>query len=314
MKEQFKSWSPKSTLAISYKVDGVTNRFEANAHELMVQITSIVDQYQAMEIRLTNRQLYYQLVGRDLIPNAIEVYSRICKMLTKMRYAGLLDWDAIEDRGRVPQKHAEWSSVSSLIRSAVYSYRLPRWEGQDYYVELYCEKQAMESILKPVADDWHIYFGYNKGYSSASTMYELAKRVKAQIEEGKEVRLLYLGDHDPSGLDMIRDVRERVEEFLTEGDDPVEPNFEVIQLALTKEQIRQYNPPPNPAKITDPRAAGYLAEHGKKSWELDALTPEALREITEEGILRFLDQDLYDEIVAKEQEQIKALEEFGKTL
>jgi len=315
MKDKFRNWRPQGGIDIKYKDENkVEQRWQARTLELILKIQTIVDNYMDQGIRLTNRQLYYQLVGKAYIPNAIEIYKRISTLMTDMRYAGLLDWSAIEDRGRVPTKHSEWKNVSSLIASAVYSYRLPRWEGQKYYLELYCEKQAMESILKPIADMFHIYFGYNKGYSSASTMYDLAQRIGKQINNGKQVVILYLGDHDPSGLDMIRDVNDRVYEFLIKGENYTEPLFEISQIALNKQQINKYNPPPNPAKVKDPRAGDYIAEHGAVSWELDSLTPETLIELTTENIHKYLDTDKYDAVVKKEEKQIKALEKFGKTL
>jgi hypothetical protein len=315
MKEQFREWNMKSSLNVQY-TDGTGNkqRWSADQHILISQISGIIGLYQHQKITLTNRQLYYQLVAGGIIPNADEIYRRICKFLTDARYAGLIDWDAIEDRGREPQRASQWDSIKSLVESAVYSYRLPRWSDQDRYVELYCEKQAMESVFRPIANKYHVYFGCNKGYSSASTMYELAKRVKQQIEDNKEAIILYFGDHDSSGLDMVRDIRERIEEFLTKGTDYVDPNFQVKQLALNMEQIKQYNPPPNPAKITDPRAAWYISEYGKTSWELDALKPEILIQLAEQGILKYIDIDKYNAWIEKEQTQRKALEEFADKL
>jgi hypothetical protein len=315
MLEQFREWNRRDILKIKF-TDGTGNKqfWQTDQAGLLQKVVDIVQQYQKQGIILTNRQLYYQLVASDFIPNADEIYKRICTFLTDGRYAGLIDWEAIEDRGRVPQKHPEWDSVAGLVRSAVYSYRLPRWQDQEYYAELYCEKQAMESVLKPIADRYHIFFGYNKGYSSASTMYDLAKRIKDKIDDGKKAVILYLGDHDPSGLDMVRDVRERIAEFLTRGEDFTEPNFEVVQLALKMEQIKQYNPPPNPAKITDPRAKWYISKFGKTSWELDALRPEVLIQIAEQGIQRYLDAEKYNAWIVKEDKQKRALEDFGKTL
>jgi hypothetical protein len=321
MIERFRSWKARGDLRVKYKDgNGQTQVWQINQDFLLTKILQIVKAYQAQGIKLTNRQLYYQLVASDIIPNAVEVYKRICTFLTDARYAGLIDWESIEDRGRVPEKHSEWDSVKDLIRSAVASYRLPRWNDQEYYVELYCEKQAMESVLKPIADKYHIFFGYNKGYSSASTMYDLSKRVKEQIQDGKKVIVLYLGDHDSSGLDMIRDIRERLVEFLIKGDDPVDVDddgnvaLDVVPLALNMTQIKKYNPPPNPAKISDPRAKWYISKYGQMSWELDALKPEVLRDIAEAGILEYIDVDKYNAWIKLESEQKKALESFGKKL
>ena len=322
-KEKFRNWNFRGDIKVKY-TDGSGNKnlWQKNQEELLNQIIEIVDEYFAQDITLTNRQLYYQLVSRDIIPNADEIYKRICTFLTDGRYAGLIDWEAIEDRGRVPEKHSEWENIKSLIESATYSYRLPRWQDQEYYVELYCEKQAMESVLKPVADRYHIYFGVNKGYSSASTMYDLAQRIKDKIKEGKRAIILYLGDHDPSGLDMVRDIHKRICEFLTVGDECIDivgddkdnPFFRIVPLALNMQQIKQYSPPPNPAKITDPRAKWYIKEYGNKSWELDALEPRVLINITEKGIKGFLDEEKYNYWITREREEKKALEDFGDKL
>lgn len=322
MKEQFRKWSLRDVLRVKY-TDGanVKRVWEKNQQELLQEVLAIAEDYMGQGITLTNRQLYYQLVTKNIIPNADEIYKRICTFITDARYAGYMDWEAIEDRGRVPSKPSEWDNISDLIKSAVRAYRLPRWENQNYYIELYCEKQAMESVLKPVADKYHIYFGVNKGYSSASTMYDLAQRVKSQIQRGKRVILLYLGDHDPSGLDMVRDIQDRITEFLTRGNDPIDNEdddiqdiFRVEQLALNMEQIRRYAPPPNPAKITDPRAKWYIQKYGNKSWELDALEPKVLIRLATEGILCYLDEEKYEEYVDREKREKQALIEFGKTL
>ena len=171
----------------------------------------------------------------------------------------------------------------------------------------------MESILSPITQKYHIYFGVNKGYSSASTMYALAKRIDKKItDENKTAIILYLGDHDPSGLDMVRDIHTRVCEFLRLNED--NDFFTTLQLALNQEQIKQYNPPPNPAKITDPRAKWYLRKYGNKSWELDALEPEILMDIAEKGILKFLDLEKYQQWINREAKESKALRKFSDSL
>mgnify|MGYP001576196173 FL=1 len=177
-------------------------------------------------------------------------------------------------------------------------------------------------MLLPIANQYHIHFGYNKGYSSAASMYELSKRIIYQIGQGKKVKILYAGDHDPSGLDMIRDIEERIIELLTKGEDALfdiitlEDGewFEVIPLALNMEQIRQYNPPPNPAKITDPRAAWYIEEYGQSGWELDALRPEVLRGIVERGIQAQMDVEKYNAWIAREKPLKQKLQDFADSL
>ena len=313
MKEAFRNKKFRKSIKIKY-IDASGNEgiFEANQQELTGVICEIVELFAGQGYKLSARQLYYQLVTKDLIPNAEAVYTRILKLLTDLRYNGVVDWSAIEDRGRVPKKHPEWLNVSDLIESALAAYRLPRWSDQEYYIELYCEKQALEGVLKPIADKYHIYFGVNKGYSSASTMYDIAKRMQRQIWDGKYTRILYLGDHDASGLDMVRDIHTRVCEFLRIDEDDVD--FGVSQIALNMDQIDEYDPPPNPAKQTDPRSKWYIKKYGDKSWELDALEPSVLQEVTEEAILKFIDIDKYNCWVDREEKEAEKLKAFGESV
>ena len=282
MKEQFRTKIPKGKIRIQcQEVNEPIEYWETTTKKLFSQIDSIVEYYTNINIKLTNRQLYYQLIGKGWIPNTTKVYTKICVFLTDTRYAGMIDWNSIEDKEREPSKPSDWVNISSLIESAIYSYRLPRWIDQQYYVEMYCEKKAGINTLSPIAEKYHMYFGFNKGYSSASAMYDLAKRIKFQIENGKKAIILYFGDHDPSGLDMIRDIQERIKEFLENGDKYTNPDFEVVPVALTMDQIKKYNSPPNPAKLTDPRAKKYIEEFGQVSWELDAVDALELRKIAE---------------------------------
>ena len=329
MKEKIRNWKPKQKIKVKYKIDKTHYSYwETTANHLYTHISSFVDAYMEKKIKLTNRQLYYRLVGKDLIPNFIEIYKRVCKFITDLKYGGYIDWVAIEDRGRVPKRKSQWNNIQDLIDTAVDSYRLPRWSNQEHYIELYCEKESMESVLRPIANKYHIYFGYNKGYSSSSTMYDTAKRVFEQLRKQKYIVLLYLGDHDPSGLDMVRDVEERIKEFLIswqsagEEDDyylqrfkeHIDEMFYVEHVALTIKQVKKYNPPPNPAKVTDPRAKDYISTYGQVSWELDSIEPEILMELTEKAILQYLDIDKYDKWIKQEVKDSKSLVDFGKSL
>ena len=116
-----------------------------------------------------------------------------------------------------------------------------------------------------------------------------------------------------SGLDMIRDVRERVEEFLEEGDDYYDTSlFYIKHLGLTMEQVKELNPPPNPAKITDPRAKWYIAKYGKSSWEIEALKPKYLINLIETAILEHMDADKYNAWLKQEEEEKEDMRKFAK--
>lgn len=281
-------------------------KFKPDSLVKIRRMNEIIEEYQGQGLRMTARQLYYQFVSRDIIPNQPTEYKKLTALLTDARYAGMVDWDAIEDRGREPSTPAEWDGLPSLVEAALRAYRLPRWADQTVYAELWVEKQALAGVLAPLAREWHVTLMVNKGYSSASAMKESAERIKRatisdqeeldglvnEIVELKEdgadddderisdrhasIRKLvkpsyvfYLGDHDPSGEDMVRDISTRLDEFGCWF-------LKVQKVALTMAQVKQYNPPPNPAKITDPRAGAYIAKYGEHSWEVDALPPDVL--------------------------------------
>lgn len=254
------------------------------------QCNDVIEEYQAAGLKLTLRQLYYQLVTKNIITNEERSYKNLGNLLSDARLAGLVDWDAIEDRVRVPKLPNEFKNLSELVNAALRSYRLPRWDGQDAYVELWVEKDAISGVLSPMATRYHVTLMVNRGYSSQSAMYEAANRFRSH--NNKDKVLLYLGDHDPSGEDMVRDIRDRLVMF---GE-----YVHVEKIALLMSQIEQYNPPPNPTKITDSRANGYIKKHGESCWEVDALPPDVLHSIVESKIRQWLDAGKMQAIIEKE--------------
>jgi len=263
-------------------------RFSMKNQAKVIKINAILEEYSRQGYILTLRQLYYQLVSRDLIPNTDREYKNLSTLLGNARMGGYVDWNAIEDRTRVPKRSYVADDLQDAMNDIIYSYKLNRMEGQDIYIEVWIEKDALSSIFKRVTEDYTLRLMVNRGYSSISAMHNAYKRFRGQ---GQSV-ILYFGDHDPSGLDMVRDVHERLLEF---GED-----VEVRQLALTMPQIEMYNPPPNPTKITDPRAEWYINEHGNTSWELDALQPSVLEQICRDEIENMIDREIYEAILEKE--------------
>lgn len=322
-------------------------------------INEIIEEYQEQGYVLTLRQLYYQLVSRDIIPNKQNEYAKLSTLLKEGRMAGIVDWDAIEDRLRQPSKPSEFHSPADIVNAAIQQYRKKRQEGQRTYVEVWVEKDALSGVLKRVTEKYGIPIMVNRGYSSASAMFDGYERFLNAFQNGQTVKILYLGDFDPSGVDMIRDIKARIDEFIV-GSDEVKDmfeidetsdeynmiykhlietgynetvseklaanmyleemakekttDFEVVPIALTIEQIRQYNPPPNPAKITDPRAKDFIAKYGGTSWEVDALKPQVLNDILQNSILENIDIDKYDAIIDEEQEDKAKLKELIQKL
>lgn len=292
------------------------------ALETLNQITSIVKDYQAQGLTLTLRQLYYQLVSQDLIANKESEYKRVGEVVSRARRGGLLDWEALEDRVRQPVMPPEYDGLDDLMEAALHTYRLPRLKGQESYVELWVEKDALAGVIAPIARQWHVALMVNRGYSSTSAMKASGERLRRKcVEIGAEnVHVLYLGDLDPSGEDMVRDISERLEEYINQGvlvfregstvtveeeedrRDRLYPHIDlaVTKLALTMDQVRTYSPPPNPAKRTDSRFAKFSEEHGNESWEVDALPPRILRDLIVIELERLIDSELVETIKQEE--------------
>lgn len=272
---------------------------EANNGKLAT-INGIIQEFKRQGYKLTLRQLYYQLVSRDIIANKLPEYAKLSSLLVKGRMAGIVDWDAIEDRLRVPFLPYWVEGIDDAIEDTIKQYRLNRQEGQDSYIEVWVEKDALSGVLKRITSKYHVNLMVNRGYSSCTAMHDAYKRF--YVNSDKKGYILYLGDHDPSGLDMIRDISDRMRGFGV--------TVKVIPIALTMQQIEEFNPPPNPAKITDPRANDYIAEHGNTSWEVDALDPDTLHKILRENIEKLIDMDKFNAVVKQEEEDKQRLEEI----
>jgi hypothetical protein len=275
-------------------------------------INEIIEDYQDQGYVLTLRQLYYQLVSRDVIPNQQKEYTRLSLLLKEGRMAGIVDWDAIEDRLRKPSTPPSWDDTKDLLNACINQFALDRQGGQNTYVEVWVEKDALSGVLSRVTRKYHVPILVCRGYSSASAMHDSFKRFKRACNNGQNIVILYVGDFDPSGEDMVRDIEDRITEF-ADGVD-LDFNFQIDKIALTMKQIKQYKPPPNPAKVSDPRAKDYIAKHGDKSWEVDALKPEVLHALVEDNIIDLIDLSKYNAILQDEEKGKKKLATLKKHL
>lgn len=269
-----------------------TTNFGAARLALIEQAVGIVEEYEAAGYDLTLRQLYYQCVSRLIIPNKFTEYKRLGDIVADARYAGLIDWDAISDNQRNLASVSHWADPADMINAAYQSHRLDKWQGQPYRVEVWIEKDALSSIVGPACRRLDVPYIACKGYMSASEMKVAADRLQGYMDNDQHPVILHFGDHDPSGVDMTRDIGDRLSEFLEH--DGYE-GAEVIRVALSLAQVRQYNLPENPVKLSDGRARKYIARYGtESSWELDALEPQVLEGLIEDNVAPYRDDDTYN--------------------
>lgn len=297
---------------------------------------SICASYQAQGYDLTLRQLYYRFVAAGHIPNTQRDYKNLGTVINKARMAGLLDWDYIVDRTRNLRSLGHWTNPGSIINGAARSYALDKWADQPVRVEVWVEKEALAGVVSRAAERWDCAWFSCRGYVSQSELWGAARRHLNYIRQKQRVVVIHLGDHDPSGIDMTRDLGDRLETFMTQdwlddgfrgelddgkttfgairkdlrdwlglGDytDPIEIN----RIALNMPQIEEYDPPPNPAKLTDSRSGAYVEQYGDESWELDALDPATLDALIEDAILEVIDRDRYDAMEEREEDERRVL-------
>jgi len=304
----------------------VFKRFSHDKKVIIDLVNDILSEYQAEGYDLTVRQVYYQFVTRDFFPddrrwrqipdtkkwvkdpngtkNAPPNYKWLDDIMTDGRMAGLIDWDMIVDRGRETVTPTTWKDPAEIVNAAAQTFALDKWEDQLNHVEVMIEKQALEGVLIPVCQRLGIRFTANKGFSSASTLYETSKRLTGFSGRGKTTWVLYLGDHDPSGINMTRDVTRRLELFSGRS-------IIVDRLALNMDQIQSLNLPPSPAKEKDSRYQDYIVRFGNDSWELDALEPRQLAGIVTDAVERLRDNIAWSDAVKREESMRKELQAFA---
>ena len=268
----------------------IKKRFNESSMSIIMYANKIIDEYQEKGYSLTLRQLYYQFVARDLIENTQKSYKRLGNIINDARLCGFIDWDSIRDLTRNLKRLSTWDSPVDILESALHSYRTDKWKYSPTYVEVWVEKDALIEVVQKASNVYEVPCFSCRGYVSQSAMYEASKRfIKRNY---LKCILLHFGDHDPSGIDMTRDIQERLNMF--------EADVKVIRVALNMNQVQQYSPPPNPAKVTDTRYDTYRAKHGDDSWELDALDPTVINQLIVDNIFKYLDKDVWEDAVNKE--------------
>lgn len=281
--------------AVGHYVCYVPRRFRPGTLGLIAQVNRIIEEYERLGISITLRQLYYQFVARNLLPNLPASYDRLGTIVNNARLAGLVSWTAIEDRGRSLMGLKTCTSPGGALRLLRKDYRIDKWADQPFRPEVWVEKHALEGVVGSICDELQVDFFGIGGYNSQSEQWRAGRRFASYIAKGQRPIVFHLGDHDPSGLDMTRDNRERLEMF-------VGVPIQVVRLALNMPQVESYNLPPNPAKVRDPRFEGYAVQFGEESWELDALEPSVIRGLIRDAVLRVRSDRLWDDALRQEAE------------
>ena len=297
------------------KIAYARKRFREDSMKIIIDANALIEEYMDQGFPSpTLRQLYYMFIATDKFPaswideaynlrkgldpstkNTDKNYDKLGVLISDARLAGLIDWNVIEDRHRHLNDRGHWNSPSEIIDAVANQYHKDLWEDQQYRPFVFIEKDALVGVIEGICKEWDVPYLACKGYASQSLMWRLGMTMARYENDGQTPIVFHLGDHDPSGLDMTRDIQERLAMFGTSA--------EVKRLALNMDQIRKYNPPPNPAKVTDSRFIAYQREYGDESWELDALKPKVMTGLVEKHVKALIDKPKWNDRAAEVQSE-----------
>lgn len=244
-------------------------------------------------VAMSLRQVYYKFVKNAWIPNDDREYKKLGDALDAGRMNGLVSWTSIVDMNRSLYGTNTQEAPEQLLEGLDRKFHLDLWADQQWRPEVWVEKLGMLNVIAGICSRERVDYYACKGYNSQTMSWQAGRRLARYVQKGQRPIIFYAGDFDPSGLDMVRDVRERLELF-------VGVPVTVVHIALTMPQIEELKPPPNPAKLSDSRAGAYIAEHGRSSWEVDALEPTYLRDLIRTNVERLRDEDAWGRSLARE--------------
>jgi len=266
--------------------------------ELLAQVQKIMGSY---DFALTLRQIYYQLVAKQIIPNEQRYYKKLSRICVAGRDEGILSEEGFADRLREVDKLSSWVDLNEFMETVRRSYHKDKWQNQDRYLEIWTEKDALRGVLSQVTYQYDVSLMVARGQLSRTAIYEASKRYKTKSD--KECYLYYCGDFDPSGLSIYDSIKKRL------GDFGISINFE--RIALTEEQIEKYKLPSDPGKKSDPNYNKFVSLYDSDMVvELDSLPPDVLRDIIKDCITKNINNGLLAQVQEEEEAEKVSLNKF----
>lgn len=265
--------------------------------ELLEQVQKVIESY---DFSLTLRQIYYQLVAKQIIPNQQKYYEKLSRLCVIGRDEGMLPEDAFADRLRKVDKPNSWDDLVDFMGTVKQAYRKDKWINQNAYIEIWTEKDALRGVISPITYEYDVSLMVVRGQVSRTAIYKGYNRFSQKLKEDKKCYLFYFGDFDPSGISIYNSFVERLKSY-GEYDEMIE----FKRVALTPEQIEKYKLPQDPAKKSDPNYKKFVNQYGDNVVELDSLPPDALKNLIKNCIEAKVD----DAILAQVQE-IEELEQI----
>jgi hypothetical protein len=272
-------------------------------------VAAALEVFEQYDTALTLRQLYYRLVSRHLFENTINNYKRLSRIMVRAREERAVPVNCLEDRSRrvLGRGDTGYKSATDFLKKRVASlkesykdFRMPMWVDQPFNLLISLEKDALSRLVSDEANKYYIRTFPTRGYPSFTYVSRMASYIRNRLK-GKPTVVLYFGDFDPSGVDIERDLGERLQKYGA-------GEFKVRRVALTKEQIMQYSLPPMPVKKSDARAPSFVSNFGEETVELDALEPNVLKLLVHRSVADHIDLMAWK----RKEDEIERLQEWIK--
>ena len=259
---------------------------------------------------MTLRQIFYQLLHYTDAPHwkckykgeikTVVIYSALGRVLKWMRIYERIDRDVIIDEHRIITAKMGFTDTEAFIESEIenigYGYSRCNAQKQPRHIEIWIEKAALLRLVEPVADEFCRRVIVCKGYNSVTFQTQFYTRAMEALQYGMVPTVLYFGDWDPSGENMIYAAMQTIDDEL--GLDGVE----YYRCGVNPEHFGMIQKNPVPIKPSDSRAKKFIEKHGTTAYELDALHPEQLKTLVRESIMQFTDMTAYDQNRDQEQD------------
>ena len=254
--------------------------------------------------RVTVRQIYYNLFSKGIIQLNQREYRRVCRILTNARKRGYIPFEWIEDRSRRPLMSMLYGDIQEFLGTLIEEYKRDTWKGQDRFVIILVEKEALAPIIWDIAKEYNVFVFPTKGFPSWSMFVEDLRQLVECFGAGKELIVLVLSDLDPSGEHIKEDYKSKLD-FMAKELGFRQP-YIIEKVAVTEEQVKKYNLPP--------MYKSYKNKGTIPIWELDALDPKILRQIVKEAIEKYINLELlYKDLETeeKEKEMLRYIANYG---
>ena len=257
---------------------------------------------------MTVRQLFYRLVSKGTLQNTKKDYQLTSKVMTKARQDGRCSYEWIVDRSRPIYEPNVFEDAAEYAETVKHGYRKNYWADQPNHVEVWTEKDAIIGSIEPVTDELGVTVRVGRGFFSTTRINEIAQQFKRIAKQGKKIFVLYLGDHDPSGIEIQKEGGARLCALLF-----ARRNagwfYKIERIAILKRDLSLFNLPPLRVKASDSRSNKFRQQHGEECVELDALPPAELRSRLRTAIEALIDRERWDRAVAVEEVELNNIRE-----